>query len=202
MATKKTARKKPAKRKKVAGKKTRKKHANSAAGKQDRFVAEYLVDLNATKAAIRAGYSAKTAGAIGHKLLKKADIQARVTAKRDEAMNKVDLSAANVIAELHKVGFANLGDYMRITPDGDPAIDLSNMTREQSAALQELTVEDFTDGRGKDARDVRRVRLKMLSKLDALEKLGKYLGLFSDSPPIAPGTEVTEIRRTIVHPTK
>ena len=56
-------------------------------------------------------------------------------------------------------------DYQRVTEHGDPVIDPSNLMRPQWAAIGELQVENFTDGRGRDARDVRRVRIKLADKL-------------------------------------
>ena len=57
-------------------------------------------------------------------------------------------------------------------------IDLSTATRDQLAALTEITVEDYTDGRAEDAREVKRVRIKMADKRAALELLGRHLGLW------------------------
>lgn len=71
--------------------------------KQQRFVAEYLVDSNATKAAIRAGYSAKTAGSISHKLLKKAEISAAISAKQTRIIEKAELSAEYVLRNLMEI---------------------------------------------------------------------------------------------------
>jgi hypothetical protein len=71
-------------------------------------------------------------------------------------------------------------DYMRIGPAGDPALDWSRLRRDQAAALIEVTVEDFMGGRGKDARQVRRVRFKLASKIDAIELLGKHHKLYID----------------------
>lgn len=169
-------------------------------GKEALFCTEYLVDLNATAAARRAGYSARSAGQIGYRLLTKDHIQTEITLRRNELFDRVDLNASKVINELKKVGFANLHDYIRITADGEPFVDLSNMTRDQAAALNEVTVEDFKDGRGDDTRDVRRVRLKMASKLDALEKLGKYLGLFVDRVDLTARVKLSRIERVIVDP--
>ncbi len=85
-----------------------------------------------------------------------------------------------MIRELAKIGFANMLDYITIGKDGDPYVDLSKLTREQAAAIGEVTVEDFTDGRGEDARDVRRVKFKLADKRGALVDLGRYFGLFTD----------------------
>jgi phage terminase small subunit len=72
----------------------------------------------------------------------------------------------------------NPTDYVRIGENGDPSVDFSNMTQEQATALSEFTAADFKIGRGKDARQVRRVRVKMHDKIRALIALGKHLGLF------------------------
>ena len=63
-----------------------------------------------------------------------------------------------MINELAKLGFSNMLDYIRVLPSDDPIADLSALTRDQAAALVEVTVEDFVDGRGDAARDVRRVK--------------------------------------------
>jgi phage terminase small subunit len=84
-----------------------------------------------------------------------------------------------VLNELAKIGFANMADYVQIV-GGEPVIDLSSMTRDQAAAINEVTVEDFKDGRGEDARDVRRVKFKLSDKRAALVDIGKHLGMFKD----------------------
>jgi hypothetical protein len=81
----------------------------------------------------------------------------------------------DAIAELTKLGFANMLDYMRIGEDGDPFVDLSALTRAKAAGLIEFTCEDFKDGRGEDARDVRRVKIKMTDKVRPLTEIIKHL---------------------------
>lgn len=67
--------------------------------KQSLFVAEYLIDSNATQAAIRAGYSEKTAGQIGHELLKKPEIQAQLSKARSERVTRTEISADWVLMQ-------------------------------------------------------------------------------------------------------
>lgn len=148
--------------------------------KQERFVAEYLIDLNATQAAIRAGYSAKTAGAVGHENLRKPEISKAVQEAMKAREQRTEITQDRVLQELAKLGFANMQDYMRITPEGEPVADLSQLSRDQAAAITEFTVEDFTDGRGEDSRDVRRVKFKLADKRAALVDIGKHLGMFKD----------------------
>jgi hypothetical protein len=64
--------------------------------------------------------------------------------------------------------------------DADPYLDFSKLTRDQAAALTEVTVEDFKDGRGEDARNVRKIRFKLADKRAALVDLGKHFGMFRD----------------------
>lgn len=93
--SKKRARKKPAK--------PAPRRPDSLAPKQERFVAEYLVDLNATQAAIRAGYSAKTAYSAGQRLLKHVEIQKRVSAGKGKQLAKAEITAERVIAEIARL---------------------------------------------------------------------------------------------------
>lgn len=146
--------------------------------KQKAFVREYLVDLNATQAAIRAGYSEKTARQAGHRMLTNVDIQQAIQSALQKREQKLEITQQSVVNELAKIGFANMADYMRVGPGGDPVLDFSKLTRDQSAALSEVTVEDFTDGRGEDARDVRRVKFKLADKRAALVDIGRHLGMF------------------------
>lgn len=107
-------------------------------------------------------------------------VRARIDEIKGRAAVRAEVSIAGVLNELANIAFANMADYVRIGDDGDPFIDFSEMTEEQAAAVVEMTVEDFKDGRGEDARDVRRVKFKLADKRAALVDLGKYLGLFRD----------------------
>ena len=129
--------------------------------KQARFVQEYLTDSNPTQAAVRAGYSAKTARVIGHENRTKLNVAAAIEKARTAHAERAELTADWVIDELRKIAAANLADYVSKTSDGDPYLDFSALTRDQTAALSEVTVEDFVDGRGQDARAVRRVKFKL-----------------------------------------
>lgn len=71
--------------------------------KQRRFAEEYLVDMNATQAAIRAGYSAKTAGSQGHDLLKNPEIQQAIQEGREALSSRSAMSASDVIARLAEI---------------------------------------------------------------------------------------------------
>lgn len=140
--------------------------------KQARFVQEYLVDVNSTQAAIRAGYSKKTAQEQSSRLLSNVMVSAAVAKEQHALAEKTGVTAEKVIAELALIGFANMGDYVNLSDPDKPMVDLSNLTPKQASAIAAVTYEK----RGIE----RRVKIKLHDKLNALVTLGKHLGLFSE----------------------
>ncbi len=99
-----------------------------------------------------------------------------------------------VLGELMRLGFANMLDYIVIGTDGNARVDLTRLTRDQAAAIVEVTTTTrTTKGRGEDgegATTTTDVRFKLADKRQALVELGKHLGLFSEpeAPPPEPET--------------
>lgn len=145
--------------------------------KQQRFVEEYLVDLNATQAAIRAGYSKKTAQQIGAENLSKPVIASALKEAKDKRSARTEITQDAVLNELGLIGFSNMMDYVTVTADGLAKVDLTNMTRDQAAALGEITSEGVqSDG----VLNVVRTKIKLTDKRPALVDIGKHLGMFKD----------------------
>lgn len=137
--------------------------------KQKLFVEEYLLDLNATQAAIRAGYSPETAGAIGAENLKKPQIQKAVARAMAERSRRTGVNAERVVRELAKVAFANAGDLI----DARDATLKADAASDDLAAIQSIKVKDMGD------MGIER-EVRLADKLKALELLGRHLGMFSD----------------------
>ena len=149
--------------------------------KQEMFIREYLVDLNATQAAIRAGYSKRTAGRTGFENLKKPDIQERIQKQVEERIKNTELTAERVLAEIQKLAFSNMLDYVTVQVDGSAYVNLSGLTRDQAAAITEIQTDEYVKaGGGDDVKDVRRVKIKLVDKKGSLEQLGRYFKLFVD----------------------
>src|ERR1700738_2037138 len=138
--------------------------------KQAHFVELYLAEGNAAEAYRQAYSSAAPSRSVareGHRLLKHpkiapflAEAEVRARAVLVEAANRYAVSRERNVAELARMAYANLEDFTRQVGK-ERVIDLSGATRDQLAALQEITVEDYLDGRGKDARQVRRTKIKL-----------------------------------------
>lgn len=153
---------------------------NSSAQKRYQiFARAYVSDasMNGTKAAITAGYSKHTAGVQASRLLKNARVRALIDELIRKRAEKLELTGERVLAELSKMGFANMLDYMTVQ-DGKAVLDLSMLTKEQAAAIQEVTYEEWIEGHGEAAQRIRKTRFKLADKRGSLELLGRHLKLF------------------------
>lgn len=140
--------------------------------KQKRFVEEYLIDLNATQAAIRAGYSPDTAGSIGNENLKKPEICACVEKVMAERSKRTGVCADRVVQELAKIAFLNLRDVI----DPKTAAVREDASDEDTAALQSIKVKKSYSETGESIER----EAKAADKLKALELLGRHLGMWND----------------------
>lgn len=160
--------------------------------KQKRFCEEYLIDLNATQAAIRAGYSPKTAEQTASRLLRNVKVQEYIAKRQKELSRSTEITQERVIKELALIAFSNNADYAHVVEkkmqveaggalvdvldkDGNPVmyrtvepVLTEELTEEQKRALAVIK-------KGRDGLEV-----KSCDKVKALELLGKHLGIFTD----------------------
>lgn len=160
--------------------------------KQKRFCEEYLIDLNATQAAIRAGYSPKTAEQTASRLLRNVKVQEYIAKRQKELSRSTEITQERVIKELALIAFSNNADYAHVVEkkmqveaggalvdvldkDGKPVmyrtvepVLTEELTEEQKRALAVIK-------KGRDGLEV-----KSCDKVKALELLGKHLGIFTD----------------------
>ena len=151
--------------------------------KQRRFTEEYLIDLNATQAAIRAGYSPDTAYSIGQENLKKPEIKTRIAKAMAERSRRTGVNADRVVTELAKIAFVNANDVI----DVDTATIKPDAAPEDTAAIQSVKVKTF----GEDGLER---EIKMADKLKALELLGKHMGMFKDKVELSGNLETEKTK--------
>lgn len=138
--------------------------------KQTAFVQEYLIDLNATQAAIRAGYSVRTANRMGSENLSKPDIAVAVQQAMAERSERTGVVADRVLLELARVAFSDMGKVAKWGPGGVQVLDSEEIPGDVRLAVAEVASTDTKYGRT--------MRVKLHDKLRALELLGKHLDLF------------------------
>lgn len=151
--------------------------------KQERFVDEYLIDLNATQAAIRAGFSAANADKIGSELLGKTRVAEAVAKAKAERSARTGLTADRVLEELAAIGFARMTDFAEWGDGAQMSLRPSaTLTDHQAAAIaQVVETEKFVKSLGKGEQLMSRERtIKLHDKLGTLKLLGQHVGLFAD----------------------
>ena len=141
-------------------------------GKQQRFVEEYLIDLNATQAAIRAGYSAKTAKSIGQENLTKPDIAKALAQAKVKRAEKTGITAERVLEELAAIAFFN---WKAITEaDEEGRLRLSDCREWPDEAFRVLTQCDRDENTVGEAEVNVKIRVKTHDKMNALVTLLKH----------------------------
>lgn len=135
--------------------------------KQKKFVEEYLIDLNATQAAIRAGYSKKNAHKIGPELVGKTRISAHIRKAIEKRSERTEIKQDDVLKELCNIGFSNLTDYLTVSNGVVTIKDFDGITKDKLSAVS--SVKQTRDG----------VEIKLYDKIKALEDIGKHLGMFN-----------------------
>ena len=137
--------------------------------KQKRFVSEYIIDLNAKQAAIRAGYSPKGAEPQASRLLSNAKIQVEIAKAMEDRGKRTGITQDRVLAELSAIAFAKATDYVEVDDDGSVKIKpTAELTEEQKKAI--ASIKEGANG----------IEIKLTDKTKALEMLSRHLGLFND----------------------
>lgn len=142
--------------------------------KQRLFVHEYLKDLNASKAALRAGYSEASAYNQGYELMKMPLVQAEIQKAMDERAERVNISAAKILKRLDDIADIDIGEAY---DDNGRLLPIKEMPVHIRKAISSVKVyEDFIDST--KIGEIREV--KFWDKLKSNELLGKHLKLFTD----------------------
>lgn len=140
--------------------------------KQKQFCNEYLIDLNATQAAIRSGYSKKFAEAKSYAMLEKPQIKAYISEKMKVREHRTEITQDKVLQELAKIAFANTTDYVEVKDMGQYKMvstkPTKDMTLDQVVAI--ASIKQGANG----------IEIKLHDKVRALEDIGRHLGMFKD----------------------
>jgi phage terminase small subunit len=152
--------------------------------KQEAFCRELMVDLNATQAAIRAGFSPRNASRIGAELLGKTHVAAFIAAAKAERAAKVDISAERVIREIARAAFLDISKAFNEDGSMKPHSEIDEDTRRAIAGIE---VTEIRDNDGVVIGYTK--KLKLWDKLRALELLGKHVGMFDQRVTVDPNAD-------------
>lgn len=149
--------------------------------KQELFAKEYIVDLNATQAAIRAGYSENTAKEMGYENLTKPHVAEFIQQKMDERSKRLEITADMILAEYAKIGFSNIRDYLKVeqqevmTDSGYLMMKTVDIFETDSIDISKLAavseIKQTKEG----------ISLKLHDKKGALDSMARHKGMFVDT---------------------
>lgn len=150
--------------------------------KQSAFCNEYLVDFNATQAAIRAGYAKRTANRTGPRLLSNVVVQGKVAELVAERSSESRATIERIIRELCAIAFTRLTDIVYIDEDGLAKVrPTSVLTDDQQRAIESISQTQFG------------VKIKMHDKTRAIELLGRHLGMWLDRVEVSKGGKAEDL---------
>ena len=151
--------------------------------KQRRFVDEYLIDLNATQAAIRAGYSEKTSGSQSFDLLKKPEIKEYLATRQRDMEKRTEITQDRVLRELAKIGFADIRKAVNwgaevpvVNPETGEVLTANGVVLVSSGSIDDDTAAAISE----ISQTAQGIKIKMHDKKGALVDIGKHLGMFVD----------------------
>jgi len=137
--------------------------------RRKKFISEYLVDQCATQAAVRSGYSPTRASTTGWELLQEPEVKSAIDRALDERIKENGITVDRILSELAMIAFSDLSDFVDISKSGIVLKDVSNLPPKATKVLSEASQNKWGQ-----------VKIKLHSKIHALELLGKYLNLFKD----------------------
>lgn len=163
--------------------------ADKLSAQQERFVAEYLKDLNGTQAAIRAGYSKRGAEVRASELLRIRKVAEAVAAGKARQLRKADLSAVRVLEELRRLSFA---DLRRLFDEKGNLRPIHELTEEEAASIAALEVvkRNLDPGDGKIDTVI---KIKVYDKTKTLDTLAKHFNLLTEKVQLMADDELIAI---------
>lgn len=147
---------------------------------QRSFVLKYLAGVPQKKAAIEAGYSARSADSKASQLLSKREIKEAIALHRAKVSKKLEVTQTRILDELADMAFFNVQDVSRVNSDGALEIDFTNANRAHFAAVTKIKTKQRSvyDNRGKVVGTEKSSEIGLADKYRGLEMLGRHAGLF------------------------
>lgn len=140
--------------------------------RQKIFCKEYMIDMNATKAAARAGYSERTSNEAGARLMNAPTVKAEIKRLQNKVSEKLSIKAEHIISELAKIGFSDIKNYY--DNSDEKTKNITKLDNDLTAAVSSLkTIKTIVNGVTTIQKE-----FKLHDKITALISLGKHLGIF------------------------
>lgn len=158
------------------------------------FVRKYVADPHRSlPTAMRAAGYPESALRRSGEILKKKAIRAAIAKLCEPVIRRHELTAQKVLDGLAEQAFSNILDYVDVLPDGTARVNMNKVDRLAAGAIAELTTETRTFGKGEDAYEVNKTKIKLADRKPALEVLAKHFKLVGDTPDADDGPRVIRL---------
>lgn len=154
----------------------------------------FLQGKSKAEALLLAGYSHSTATKNPASVFERPCVAAAIEERRNSMVKRADAIVDRIMDEYAKIAFFNMGTLVEVTDEGELVFNFEDVTMDEMAAIGEITVEEYKDGKGRDARTVKRVKVKPHDKKAALDSLAKIHNLLADNVNLNDGTMTLEER--------
>jgi len=162
------------------------------------FCREYLVDLNATQAAVRAGYSRRTARSIGSENLTKPDIQEHIEHLMAERVARTEMTSDAVLHALEELAYSNIFDVLDVQPDDSLRVrDVRTLSKAVRRAIKTLKARQTSRSVNGARETITTIEVAMWDKLAALGMLARHHGLLSPERQGGAASDDTEREYTV-----
>lgn len=156
--------------------------------RRTRFIKEFLLDHNATRAAIAAGYSERSARSQGQRLLTKADVASAIDAGNARINNSLDVTVERVRGELARLAFFDPRKFFKADGSIKP---INELDEDTAMAIAGMDVNELFEGSGDERSQVGYAKkIKLADKGMNLERLGRYLKMFTDNVNVTMPDEI------------
>ena len=142
--------------------------------RQRRFVKAYVARPDGTRAYKQAGYTTKYPGCCATRFIRNPEIRAAIEDGQRAVLGRAERDVERIVSAFARLAFANIDDVLRVSPDGEVTVDLTN--GDVLAAVADVRIDDG-GRRRRGWRRTRRIRVTLESKLRALDALARHLGL-------------------------
>lgn len=176
--------------------------------RKERFCYEYIIDLNAAQAAIRAGYSPRTAKSQGQRLLTDVDVRTLIERLKAERLERAKVTADEVLIGMSGMFRTDMGQIMRWGPNGGEVFDSEGLDTAARASVQSVKVrrQRLLKGSGEDAApwEVEDIEVRLVDRIRIADLLMRHLGLLTERVEHsgAIGGDVAAVERLIADPEK
>lgn len=132
-----------------------------------------------------AGYSESLATTDAESIFNRPDVAAEIKKRTDNMMKRNEITEDWIVQRLMNIADASIGDLIEVDKDGNPSLDMSKLNPTLRNALAGFEIEKYMKGRGENAREATKIKVKMSDKIRALELLGKYFGMFKEKVQVS-----------------